>query len=130
MEVKLIKQAIKYGIVGVGNTLLSLCVIWVMMKILGYPDIVSNIAGYAAGILNSFIWNKQWTFRCSDTWLGSAIRFGFVFGICYLLQLGLLVYLNSHLSIDPYYNQVIAMIFYTVINFLMNKYFTFKEQKG
>jgi putative flippase GtrA len=101
-----------------------------MMKVLGYSDIVSNIAGYAAGFLNSFIWNKQWTFRSPDAWLGSALRFGFVFGFCYLLQLGLLVYLDSHLSTDPYYNQVIAMIFYTVVNFLMNKYFTFKEQKG
>lgn len=130
METKLIRQIIKYGIVGVSNTLLSLFVIWIMMKVLGYSDIVSNIAGYAAGFLNSFIWNKQWTFRSPDAWLGSALRFGFVFGFCYLLQLGLLVYLDSHLSTDPYYNQVIAMIFYTVVNFLMNKYFTFKEQKG
>ncbi|MDR1558028.1 MAG: GtrA family protein [Tannerellaceae bacterium] len=130
MEAKLIKQAIKYGIVGVSNTLLSLCVIWVMMKVLGYSDIVSNITGYIAGIINSFIWNKQWTFRSPDTWIGSALRFGGVFGICYAMQLGLLLYLNGHLSIDPYYNQVIAMLFYTAINFLMNKYFTFKEQKG
>jgi putative flippase GtrA len=130
MEARLIKQAIKYGIVGAGNTLLSLCVIWVMMKVLGYSAVASNITGYAAGILNSFVWNKRWTFKSSDTWAGSAIRFGLVFGICYALQLGLLLYLDRHLSLDPYYNQVIAMIFYTAINFLMNKYFTFKEQKG
>jgi putative flippase GtrA len=130
MEARLIRQAIKYGIVGIGNTLLSLCVIWVMMKILGYPAVASNITGYAAGILNSFVWNKRWTFKSSDTWTGSAIRFGFVFGICYMLQLGLLLYLDRYLPIDPYYNQVIAMIFYTAVNFLMNKYFTFKEQKG
>jgi putative flippase GtrA len=130
MEKKLIRQAIKYGIVGAGNTLLSLCVIWVMMKALGYSDVVSNIAGYAAGLLNSFIWNRQWTFKSSDPWMGSALRFGFVFGLCYLLQLGALVYLNGHLSIDPYYNQIIAMICYTAVNFLMNKYFTFKKQNG
>ena len=28
--------------------------------------------------------------------------------------------------IDPYYNQLIAMAFYTVINFIMNKFYTFK----
>ncbi|MDR1645551.1 MAG: GtrA family protein [Tannerellaceae bacterium] len=130
MEAKLIRQAIKYAIVGVSNTALSLCVIWVMMKMLGYSDEVSNLTGYIAGILNSFVWNKQWTFKSSDAWAGSAIRFALVFGVCYLLQFGLLLYLNRHLSIDPFYNQVLAMIFYTAVNFLMNKYFTFKKQKG
>lgn len=122
-----VSQAIKYGIVGVGNTVITAVVIWLMMKVFGFPDVVSNGIGYGAGVLNSFIWNKQWTFRSEAGWIGSAIRFGVVFGICYLLQLGLLVYvLNPYLPIDPYYNQLIAMAFYTMINFIMNKFYTFK----
>jgi putative flippase GtrA len=124
-----IRQAIKYGIVGISNTIVTTIVIWVMMKLFDCPPILSNITGYIAGLLNSFILNKQWTFRSSDSWTGSAIRFGTVFGICYLLQLGLLLYLDKRLSTDPYYNQLIAMAFYTVINFLMNKFYTFKKQK-
>lgn len=121
-----VKQAIKYGIVGLGNTLITAGVIWVMMKLLGCSDITSNVAGYVAGVLNSFVWNKQWTFQSSAGWTSSAIRFGVVFGICYLLQLGVLMVLNKHLPIDPYYNQLIAMAFYTAINFIMNKLYTFK----
>jgi len=124
-----IKQLIKYGLVGVGNTLITAAVIWLMMKIAGCSDILSNITGYVAGLLNSFILNKRWTFKSSAGWTSSAIRFGVVFGICYLLQLGLLICLNKTLTIDPYYNQLIAMVFYTLINFLMNKHYTFKEQK-
>jgi putative flippase GtrA len=124
---KAIKQAIKYGVVGVINTLITAVVIWVMMKLLGCSDVVSNVVGYIAGVLNSFIWNKKWTFKSTERWMGSAIRFGIVFGICYLLQLGLLVFvLNPYLAIDPYYNQLIAMAFYTAINFVMNKFYTFK----
>ncbi|MDL2244001.1 GtrA family protein [Parabacteroides sp. OttesenSCG-928-J18] len=122
-----IKQALKYGVVGVSNTLITAVVIWVMMKVFGISDVVSNITGYVAGVLNSFILNKQWTFRSTQGWLVSAVRFGAVFGVCYLLQLGLLLYLNRTLTIDPYYNQLIAMVFYTVINFIMNKYITFKS---
>lgn len=125
-----IKQAVKYGIVGVSNTLITAVVIWVMMKIFGCSSILSNVVGYSAGVVNSFILNKQWTFKSSAGWLSSAVRFGIVFGICYLMQLGVLIYLNKYLAIDPYYNQLIAMVFYTVINFLMNKFYTFKEQKG
>ncbi|MDL2282775.1 GtrA family protein [Parabacteroides sp. OttesenSCG-928-G06] len=122
-----IKQAIKYGIVGVSNTLITAVVIWVMMKMFGMSDGISNITGYVAGVLNSFILNKQWTFQSSQGWLTSALRFGAVFGVCYLLQFALLMYLNRTLTIDSYYNQLIAMAFYTVINFIMNKYITFKS---
>lgn len=58
-----IKQAIKYGVVGLSNTLITMIVIWVMMKLFGCREGLSNLTGYVAGILNSFIWNKQWTFK-------------------------------------------------------------------
>ncbi|MDR2968449.1 MAG: GtrA family protein [Tannerellaceae bacterium] len=122
-----IKQALKYGVVGVGNTIITAVVIWIMMKPLGFSDVVSNITGYVAGLLNSFIWNRQWTFKSSAGWGSSAVRFGLVFAVCYLMQLALLLFLNRHLTIDSYYNQLIAMVFYTIINFVMNKYFTFKS---
>ncbi|MBP3517208.1 MAG: GtrA family protein [Parabacteroides sp.] len=122
-----VKQAIKYGIVGVSNTVITAVVIWIMMMLFGCSDVVSNVVGYVAGVLNSFIWNKQWTFRSSAGWVGSAVRFGAVFGVCYLLQLGFLVYvLIPHFSFGSYYNQLIAMAFYTVINFVMNKLYTFR----
>ena len=67
------------------------------------------------------------TFQSQAGWVKSAVRFGLVFGICYFLQLGCLFLLNAWLPIDPYYNQLIAMAFYTVINFIFNKIYTFKE---
>ncbi|MBN2660230.1 MAG: GtrA family protein [Tannerellaceae bacterium] len=121
-----LKQAIRYGVVGVSNTLITAVVIWVMMKMAGCSDVLSNITGYAAGVLNSFVLNKKWTFKSTIGWTRGAVRFGVVFGICYLMQLGLLLYLNKHLTIDSYFNQLLAMAFYTVINFIMNKYYTFK----
>lgn len=124
---KTVRQAIKYGIVGVSNTLITALVIWVMMKGLHCSDVLSNVVGYIAGVVNSFIWNKQWTFQSQAGWVKSAVRFGLVFGICYFLQLGCLFLLNAWLPIDPYYNQLIAMAFYTVINFIFNKVYTFKE---
>ena len=56
---KTVRQAIKYGIVGVSNTLITALVIWVMMKGLHCSDVLSNVVGYIAGVVNSFIWNKQ-----------------------------------------------------------------------
>lgn len=124
---KTIKQAIKYGIVGICNTLITMVVIWIMMKLFDCREGLSNFTGYIAGLLNSFVWNKQWTFKDSSSgWTHSAVRFAIAFGVCYLLQYALVVFLNGHLSIDHYYNHLIGMVFYTVLNFVMNKFYTFK----
>ena len=124
---KTIKQAIKYGVVGVSNTLITMAVIYIMMKLLGCREGLSNITGYVAGLLNSFIWNKQWTFKDSTAgWKKSAFRFGLAFAVCYLLQWGLVTFLNARLPVDHYYNHLIGMAFYTVLNFIMNKFYTFK----
>lgn len=87
---KTVRQAIKYGIVGVSNTLITAVVIWILMKVAHCSDVLSNVVGYIAGVVNSFVWNKQWTFQSHAGWVKSAVRFGLVFGICYLLQLGFL----------------------------------------
>lgn len=123
----LFRQAIKFGIVGVGNTLITALVIWIMLKVCGFSDYVSNITGYGIGVLNSFVWNRCWTFHSAAGWRRSAVRFGIVFGISYLFQLGVLFVLNATSGIDPYYNQLLAMVFYTIANFILNKVYTFKE---
>ena len=124
---KTVMQAIKYGIVGVSNTLITMVVIWVMMKVFGCREGLSNITGYVAGLVNSFVWNKQWTFNESSTgWTKGVMRFGIAFAVCYALQYGLILFLNAHLEIDHYYNHLIGMVFYSALNFLINKYYTFK----
>jgi putative flippase GtrA len=142
MEV--IKQGIKYGVVGVANTLLTLLIIWLMTKPGNCSETISNLTGYTAGLISSYFLNKQWTFRSAGNWKSSAIRFFGVWAVCYLLQLGLLWLLDHYYLENPplygffqpllkvfrvdalYYNQMVAMVFYTVVNFFINKFYTFK----
>jgi putative flippase GtrA len=143
MARKVVEQALKYSVVGVGNTLLTLIIIWVMTKWGGCSEVLSNIIGYSAGLINSYVCNKAWTFKSAVGWKKSAIRFFSVFAICYVAQLILLLALNRYcpdnpplytffspllhlFSIDPpFYNQMVSMAFYTVLNFLINKFYTF-----
>ena len=124
---KALKQAIKYGVVGLSNTLITMIVIFVMMKLLGCREGLSNFTGYVAGLLNSFFWNKLWTFKGSKAgWGKSALRFAIAFAICYVLQYVVVLLLNAQLPIDHYYNHLLGMVFYTVLNFLMSKFYTFR----
>lgn len=140
-----IRQAVKYSMVGVVNTLLTLVIIWIMTKTMGRSEAFSNFVGYLAGITVSFLLNRTWTFGSRANIWQSAVKFLGVFVVCYLLQLSLLLSLNRYCPADPplysffepllrifridalYYIQMLSMVAYTTVNFLINKYYTFKK---
>jgi putative flippase GtrA len=144
-------EAFKYGIVGILNTLLTAITIWIMMHIFNAPQqknvpafviSISNVTGYIVGLINSFIWNRKWTFKSRSAWKKEFLRFFFAFLICYIPQLLLVNFLNDHSCIAPiafrffnysglvtsaYLCQLTGIVFYTILNFLCNKYYTFKK---
>ena len=50
-------QLVKYGLVGVSNSLITLAVIFVCNELLGLKLMLADVIGYIAGVINSFIWN-------------------------------------------------------------------------
>ncbi len=90
-----IVQAIRFGIVGVLNTGITLAVIFVLMKVLGVHYALSNVIGYLLGSLNSFMLNKKWTFRSKGKVGLQGVLFGALLCVCYLIQLGALVFMNT-----------------------------------
>ncbi len=121
-------QAIRFGIVGVLNTGITLAVIFVLMKGLGVHYALSNCIGYVVGFLNSFVLNKKWTFRSKGNVGVEGVLFVAVFGVCYLIQLGALVLMKETMGIKADYAQLLAMAVYTGFNFILNKLITFRNR--
>lgn len=148
MNKSLFWQIIKYGIVGVMNTLLTALVIWLILHFAYRIDdeakaptqamFVANFSGYVIGIINSFLFNRNWTFKNKSDWRLGFLKFILAFVICYSLQLGVVIGLNN-LHIIPTINvfgkvflsayscQLIGIVVYTLLNFILNKYYTFRE---
>ncbi|MFC4665230.1 GtrA family protein [Falsiporphyromonas endometrii] len=120
-------QLIKYGLVGVVNTLITAVVIAIFLKVIGTSDFIANICGYIAGLINSFLLNKKWTFSAHGNWLKELVVFLLGFLFCYVIQYALVYSLNNHTSYDRLYNHFIGMVFYTLINFAFNKFVTFRK---
>ncbi len=152
MDKKFFIQALKYGIVGVANTLITALTIWIMMRwvfrVKGEEDVsslvvsISNVIGFIAGLLNSFIWNRNWTFKSQKNWKIDFLKFMLAFIVCFIPQLLLVVLLNKYAAIpsfkfhwmqneylitSAYICQLIGIVFYTTLNFLCNKYYAFKK---
>lgn len=129
MFFKLINSSIvKYGLVGVINTLITGIVMFTLMNVFSVSLRLSNIIGYIAGFINSFILNKTWTFKSrNSSILHQFLKFSGVFAVCFLLQHGLVILLAEKLLIDKNISTLIGMIFYTGVSYIFNKLFTFKK---
>lgn len=132
-------QFTKYAAVGVLNTLVTLVVIFMCKSVIGINEYVSNALGYIAGLVNSFIWNKNWVFKAKDDSLKQLYKFALGFLICYCLQFLIVWSITAH---TPYGSMqwvigpmtlsgygiatILGMGVYTVANFIYNRQITFR----
>lgn len=135
-----VMQFVKYACVGVLNTIVTLCVIYVCKSLLGVNPLVSNAIGYVCGVINSFLWNKNWVFKTSGHYCREAIKFLVGFFVCYGLQL-LVVWLLSYKTPLKHFELDIAAftlsgyglatllgtVVYTLVNYIYNKIITFRS---
>ena len=59
---KTLWQIVKFAIVGVLNTLVDFAVFQTLNLTLGWVY-AAQVLGYTAGVINSYLWNSNWTFR-------------------------------------------------------------------
>ncbi len=124
----IIKQFFKFSFVGVLNTVVTFVFILFFYLVLKVNYFISNVVGYVAGFINSFVFNKIWTFnkKNKEGVLKESFLFILVFGISYLVQLFILKVCLSVFLFSLVTSQIIAMFGYTAVNFLGNKFITFK----
>lgn len=120
-----IVRIVKYGIVGLANTAVTYLT-YIILRFLGAPILLSNITGYVLGLANSFVCNKKWVFKHDGKLWKEIMSFGCCFIISYAIQLVVLLSLNRY-GINEYIVQLIAMISYTLTNYLLNRIFTFSK---
>ena len=122
-----IKQFSKFIIVGIINTLLTFLVFKILTDLLLINDSISNISGYIIGVINSFFLNKFWTFKSRIISFKEFISFVSIFLISFSLQFIAYITLRNVFSINKDIAFLGGMVIYTLTNFLLNKYITFKK---
>jgi putative flippase GtrA len=90
LKKSLVKEILKYGIVGVFNTIVSFCVIYSMITLLGFNMYISNFAGFLAGFTSSFFLNRNWTFRSEGSMKKESIGFTIVSFVSYGINISLI----------------------------------------
>lgn len=96
--------------------------------LIGLSAEVSNVLGYAIGLVVSYIAHKIWTFKSEASHKKEFPKFLTSVVTAYGLNLLMLVICVRVLSINPYLSQLISGGVYVVTSFFFLKYFTFKPR--
>ena len=120
------KQFFRFLTVGVLNTILGYCVIFACMYLAKMSPESSNVAGYAVGLVASYVLNRKYTFNSKQDRRSEIARFLAVFVIAYASNFVVLVILIHVIGMHEGASQVIAGLVYVAASFIMNKYYVFK----
>lgn len=134
-------QFVKFGIVGISNTVISyvvyLAVLFFLQGMGGLPKadyFIANVLAFILSVLWSFYWNNKYVFKEEEgvkrsiwkTLLKTYMSYAFS-GLILTNVLSLLWIEVLHISkvIAPLINLVVSV----PLNFVMNKFWAFREKK-
>ncbi|ELZ9612980.1 GtrA family protein, partial [Klebsiella pneumoniae] len=110
-------QLMKYGLVGIVNTLITAVVIFLLMH-LGLGIYLSNAMGYVVGIVFSFIANTIFTFTQPIS-INRLIKFLCVCFICYVANIIVIKIFFVFMPEKIYSAQILGMFTYTITGFIL-----------
>lgn len=132
-------QFIKFGIVGVSNTLISyvlyVAVLLAMRPLrVAWDFVIGNIVAFVLSVLWSFYWNNRVVFASKDRkgrQLGIALLKAYLsYGFTGILLNNFLSWLwVSVIGISKYIAPLINLIISVPLNFLINKFWTFRHHE-
>ena len=119
-------QFVKFGIVGISNTLITFAVYTLLLKVFGVWYIAASAIGFVVGAVNGFLLNRRWTFSGHVGDAYTPVRWGVVQGCGLALNEGLLYLFVDDAHVEKLVSQAFATVIVTVITFLVNRAWTFR----
>ena len=125
-----VEQFIEFACVGCSNAMILLAVYYGIIFLFGESAyLLGQTLGYAAGIVNSYFWNSRIVFHSDEAVKprGAFVRMCICYGLTYVIQIGIVYAGVEVLHISEMVVPVIAILITTPVNFVLNKYFAFKN---
>jgi len=118
-------QFIKFSFVGGLNTAIHYGIFFIMIR-LGFFYVVATTVGTVVAIINSYIWNKFFTFRSKKKSVTEAIRFLLVCGGQYLVNVSVLFLCITYIGISAEVAGLIAAGVSVFIGYFGHKFASFR----
>ncbi|HEY1129907.1 MAG TPA: GtrA family protein [Roseateles sp.] len=118
---------VKFIIVGLTNTGVTLSVIFATKYFWGLADAPANALGYVLGLINGYNLNRRWTFRHTGSVVRSLPAFLLIQGVAYVVNLACVLGLIA-LGVNDYGAHVLGMVPYAIISYLGSRHVAFSAK--
>ena len=119
-------QFVKFGIVGVSNTLIAFAVYTLLLKGFDVWYLAASAIGFILGAVNGFLLNRAWTFRGHVGDSLTPVRWAIVQTCGLALNEGLLYLWVDGLGVDKLVGQALTIVIVTTATFFANRAWTFR----
>ncbi len=120
---------VRFGLVGVLNTLSGLSVIYLLKWAFSVPDFPANLGGYAVGLTGSYFLNSRWTFVSRRPAVSSLPRFASVILLAYLINYAV-VALAIGSAVNSYVAQAMGVLPYSLTTYFGFRYYVFHHSSA
>lgn len=126
---KLFGQMVRFGLVGVLNTLLDMGIYALLTRLIFFfenPEVANGIS-YACGVACSLVLNKTFTFKAKGKITIKQVAVFIAVNLCALLVSSGMIHLYTVWGLTPLPAKVLSLPFSMGVNFIGNKLFVFKD---
>lgn len=146
------KEFVKYGIVGVVGLVIDMGLYYLLVDVFhttypiaegfgrllswfgviadaALPNIlISSIISSSLAVINNFLLNSYFTFKVKDNKLKRFLPFAGIAIVGMVVSTILLTVMIDHMGINKLVAKAVSIFIVAMMQFLLNKYFTFKKK--
>lgn len=127
---------IRFLLVGIGNTIVGLSMIFMLLDLAGLPYWTATFLGNSMGAAVSYFLNRTFTFRSRASLQSSAVRFILILFLCYILSYSISGMAAGYLQTFTFFGHnvspeemavLLGAGIYTSTNYIGQKYLVFTK---
>lgn len=130
-----VSRFLKFCIVGASGVVVNMFFFWFFYKKLGIYSLIASLLAIQLAIINNFLWNDKWTWKEKrkpgiGEFFKRLTKFAFASNLVSASGnlLGVFVFLNL-LKWHYLFSNFLAISLGVVLNFLVNHYWTYSQNK-
>ena len=118
----------RFCAVGLSNTMIDFAIFFIFVHI-GFPVFVSQAVAFSAGMLNSFLWNRLWSFKvCHPVTMNEVLRFITINLLALATTYFLLILFIEGNQSSLYFSKILASVGGIFVTFIGSKLWVFKKE--
>jgi len=119
-------QLMRYGIVGLASNALGY-LLYLGLTYLGMGPKLAMSLLYCVGVLQTFVFNKKWSFRFDGAATPALVRYATVYAMGYVINIFSLMLLVDQMGLPHQWVMGVLVLFMAVFFFVAQKFWVFHQ---